>query len=71
LRRRAFEPIFLPPDSNLALRAKNLFRKALRMANCGEISMPGGMVNLPQEIQKFIDYIDNKGRGNIEMADMD
>ena len=71
LRRRAYDPDFLDPDEPLALHIKDLFRKLQHLIREGYVRPFGGMVNIEDEIQRFIDYIDRRGRGIISMAEVD
>lgn len=71
LRRRIYENDYLPPDSFLAQKAKQLFTRTKDLAKNGKIKLPGGMVNLQVELQNLIDYIDRRGRGVIVIAAID
>lgn len=63
LRRRIYNSDFLPPDGQLATRAKELFEEAIRRYKRGRLSPIGGSVDTPGAIQQLIDYIDKKGVG--------
>jgi len=63
LRRRIYDGDFLPPDSDLALRAKKLFEEAIDRFEEGRLRPMGGSVNIIDAIQQLIDYIDKKGIG--------
>ena len=65
LRRRIYEDDYLEPDHPLGKRAKRLFSLAQKYHKDGSICIPGGMLNVEEELQKFIDYIDRRGRGAI------
>lgn len=65
LRRRTYEDDYLEPDHPLGKRAKRLFSLAQKYHKDGSIRIPGGMLNVEEELQKFIDYIDRRGRGAI------
>jgi len=65
LRRRAFDDSFLDPQSNLALRIKESFRIARASAKTGRLSLMGGSIDLSQQLQLIIDYIDRQGKGQL------
>ncbi len=69
LRRRAFDDGFLDPQSELAIRIKSEFRKALADARAGTLRLIGGSVNLSQQLQLIIDYVDRQGRGQLLIGD--
>lgn len=68
LRRRAFDDGFLDPASSLAIRIKNEFRKARIDAGEGRLRLMGGSVDLSQQLQLIIDYIDRQGKGQLLIA---
>jgi hypothetical protein len=65
LRRRAFDDSFLDPESKLALQIKEGFRKARADAKSGRLRLIGGSVDLSQQLQLIIDYIDRRGKGQL------
>ena len=72
LRRRAFEPNFMPPESSLAQKAKSVAYHAHEMARTGKLHFAqNSAINMEMELQRFIDYVDKKGHGSIAMADWD
>ena len=68
LRRRMFDPEFLDPSSDLAVRAKSRFSDASEKCKTGRLSPLRGSVNLPAAFEQMIAYIDRKGSGDILMA---
>lgn len=68
LRRRMFDPGFLDPSSDLAVRAKRLFSEAIQKCRSGQLRPLRGSVNLPAAFEQMISYIDRKGSGDILMA---
>lgn len=71
LRRRAFDNGFLDPDSELAGRVKDTFRRAIKAHQSGRFHVIGGAVDLPRALQQMIDYIDRRGMGSILLATAD
>lgn len=71
LRRRAFDNGFLDPDSELAGRVKDTFRRAMKAHQSGRFHVIGGAVDLPRALQQMIDYIDRRGMGSILLATAD
>jgi hypothetical protein len=69
LRRRAFDDSFLAPESDLAISIKNEFREARAHAKAGILQLMGGSINLPQQLQLIIDYIDRKGKGQLLISE--
>ena len=65
LRRRAFDDTFLEPESDLALEVKSEFQMARKAAKNGSLRMIGGSIDLPQQLQLIIDYVDRKGKGQL------
>ncbi|MDB4353655.1 hypothetical protein N9Z64_02910, partial [bacterium] len=65
LRRRAFDDTFLEPESHLALEVKSEFQMARKAAKNGSLRMIGGSIDLPQQLQLIIDYVDRKGKGQL------
>jgi hypothetical protein len=71
LRRRAFDDNFLDPESDLAEGIKNEFRQARVDARAGRLRLMGGSIDLSQQLQLIIDYVDRKGRGQLLIGDSD
>jgi len=71
LRRRSYDDSFLDPNEQLATHVKGLFRRAQELALNGQIRPIGGLVDVHEEMQRLIDYIDRRGRGIINMAEID
>ena len=71
LRRRAHDNGFLAPDSELAGRIKDTFRRAINAHRSGRFHVIGGAVDVPQALQQMIDYIDRRGMGSILLATAD
>jgi hypothetical protein len=71
LRRRAYDNGFLDPDSELAGRIKDTFRRAIEAHRSGQLRVIGGAVDLPRALQQMIDYIDRRGMGSILLATAD
>lgn len=65
LRRRAFDDNFLEPESQLAEWIKSEFRRARRDAKSGRLRLMGGSVDLSEQLQLIIDYIDRQGKGQL------
>lgn len=65
LRRRAFDDQFLEPESELAEWIKKAFRRARNDAKSGRLRLIGGSVDLAQQLQLIIDYVDRKGKGQL------
>ncbi|GEM_PF-1775880 len=63
LRRRMYSSEFLPPDGELAVRAKQLFEEAIERYNQRKLRPIGGSVDTPAAIRQMINYIDKKGVG--------
>jgi hypothetical protein len=68
LRRRAFDDNFLDPESDLAIRIKGEFRKALVDAKERRLRLMGGSVDLAQQLQLIIDYVDRQGKGQLLLS---
>jgi hypothetical protein len=72
LRRRAFEPNFMPPESLLAQKAKSVAYHAHEMARTGKLHFAeNSAINMEMELKRFIDYVDKKGHGFFAIADWD
>ena len=69
LRRRAFDDEFLPPESESAEWIKAEFRAAKIDASTGRLVLMGGAVNLQEQLQLIIDYIDRCGKGQLLIGD--
>lgn len=69
LRRRAFDDSFLDPNCELAEKLKGSFRQARLDAKENRIRLIGGSVNLPEQLQLIIDYVDRRGKGQLLIAD--
>jgi hypothetical protein len=69
LRRRAFDDTFLDPESKLARYIKGQFLEARMAAVSGRLTLMGGSINLPEQLQLIIDYIDRKGKGQLLVGD--
>ena len=69
LRRRAFDDAFLEPESPLAIAIKTLFLQARVDASKGRLRLMGGSVDLSQQLQLIIDYVDRKGKGQLLIGD--
>lgn len=69
LRRRAFEDSFLDPSSELAEKLKGSFRQARLDAKENRIRLIGGSVNLAEQLQLIIDYVDRRGKGQLLIGD--
>jgi hypothetical protein len=69
LRRRAFDDTFLDPESKLARYIKGQFLEARMAAVSGRLTLMRGSVNLPEQLQLIIDYIDRKGKGQLLVGD--
>jgi hypothetical protein len=65
LRRRAFDDTFLDPDGETAIWIKNQFREARADVKAGRLTLMGGSIDLSQQLQLIIDYVDRKGRGQL------
>ncbi|MBL8872649.1 MAG: hypothetical protein JNK90_22920 [Planctomycetaceae bacterium] len=65
LRRRAFDDTFLDPDGDTAIWIKNQFRQARADVKAGKLTLMGGSIDLSQQLQLIIDYVDRKGRGQL------
>ena len=63
-----FDPEFLSPDEETAVRAKEFFAEAIRRHRIGRLKPMGGSVDVPAALQQMINYIDRKGSGDILMA---
>lgn len=68
LRRRIYSSEFLPPDGDMAIRAKELFAQAIDRHNSGRLEPIGGSVDTPAAMQQLIDYIDKRGVGVIALG---
>jgi hypothetical protein len=69
LRRRAFDDAFLEPESPLAIAIKNQFLQARVDAAKGRLRLMGGSVDLSQQLQLIIDYVDRRGKGQLLIGD--
>jgi hypothetical protein len=69
LRRRAFDDDFLPPESDNAEWIKAEFRDAKLDVRAGRLSLMGGAVDLQEQLQLIIDYIDKQGKGQLLIGD--
>jgi hypothetical protein len=69
LRRRAFDDEFLPPESDNAEWIKAEFRDAKLDVRAGRLSLMGGAVDLQEQLQLIIDYIDKRGKGQLLIGD--
>jgi len=69
LRRRAFDDEFLPPESENAEWIKEEFRRAKRDVKAGKLSLMGGSVDLQEQLQLIIDYVDCRGKGQLLIGD--
>jgi len=69
LRRRAFDDDFLPPESDDAEWIKAEFRDAKLDVRAGRLSLMGGAVDLQEQLQLIIDYIDKQGKGQLLIGD--
>lgn len=69
LRRRAFDDEFLPPESDSAESIKEEFRGAKQDAKTRRLSLMGGAVDLQEQLQLIIDYIDKRGKGQLLIGD--
>jgi hypothetical protein len=69
LRRRAFDDEFLPPESDIAEWIKGEFRNAKLDVRAGRLSLMGGSVDLQEQLQLIIDYIDKRGKGQLLIGD--
>jgi hypothetical protein len=69
LRRRAYDDTFLDPESDLAVGIKNEFRQARADAKAGRLWLMGGSIDLSQQLQLIIDYVDRRGRGQLLIGD--
>jgi len=69
LRRRAFDDSFLEPKSTLAESLKSEFKQARVDAKEGRIRLIQGSVNLSEQLQLIIDYVDRKGKGQLLIGD--
>lgn len=69
LRRRAFDDEFLPPESDIAEWIKGEFRNAKMDVRSGRLSLMGGAVDLQEQLQLIIDYIDKRGKGQLLIGD--
>lgn len=69
LRRRAFDDEFLPPESESAEWIKEEFRRAKRDVKAGKLSLMGGSVDLQEQLQLIIDYVDCRGKGQLLIGD--
>jgi hypothetical protein len=65
LRRRAYEDAYLDPESKLANTVKGEFKCAIKEARQGTLRLVGGSVNLAEQLQFMIDYVDRRGRGQL------
>jgi hypothetical protein len=65
LRRRAFDDTFLDPEGELALWIKNEFRQARADVKSKRLQLMGGSVDISQQLQLIIDYVDRKGKGQL------
>lgn len=65
LRRRAYDDTFLDPEGEIAIWIKKQFREARADVKSGRLSLMGGSVDLSQQLQLIIDYVDRKGRGQL------
>jgi hypothetical protein len=69
LRRRVFDDSFVPPDSELAERAKTVCANVIDRARRGRVYVMGGSVDLPAVMKQLIDYVDRRGQGAFLMSD--
>ena len=69
LRRRAFDDSFLDPNCELAEKLKGSFRQARLDAKEGRLKLIGGSVNLFEQMQLIIDYVDRRGKGQLLIGD--
>jgi hypothetical protein len=69
LRRRAFDDSFLDPSCELAEKLKGSFRQARLDAKENRIRLIGGSVNLAEQLQLIIDYVDRRGKGQLLIGD--
>jgi hypothetical protein len=69
LRRRAFDDHYLEPEGQLASEVKGEFQVAIRAARSGKLRLVGGTVNLAEQLQIMIDYIDRKGKGQLQLVE--
>lgn len=65
LRRRAYDDTFLDPEGEIAIWIKEQFREARADVKSGRLTLMGGSVDLSQQLQLIIDYVDRKGRGQL------
>ena len=65
LRRRSFDDNYMDPESQIAKKTKTAFNSAIRDSQAGRLRLIGGMVDLAQQLQLMIDYIDRRGRGQL------
>jgi len=68
LRRRAFDPSFLDPTTDLADRIKTTFRRAIKAHESKQVVIARGSINVPEALQQMIDYIDRRGSGTLLLA---
>jgi hypothetical protein len=69
LRRRAFDDSFLDPESELAINIKSEIQTTRDDIISGRLRAMGGAVNLPEQLQLIVDYIDRQGRGQLLISD--
>ena len=69
LRRRAYDDHYLDPEGELASEVKSEFQLAIRAARAGKLRLVGGTVNLAEQLQIMIDYIDRKGKGQLQFVE--
>jgi hypothetical protein len=63
LRRRAYEDGYLDPSGSVAELTKQAFRQAQADVEARRLKLIGGAVNLGEQLQLMIDYIDRRGSG--------
>lgn len=61
LRRRAYDTDFLPPNSELAVQAKDHFQTAIDLYDQNRLQTIGGTIRLDQALEAIKRYIDKKG----------
>jgi hypothetical protein len=65
LRRRAYDDLFLDPKSELAETLKSEFKQARLDAREQRLRLIKGSVNLSEQLQLIIDYVDRQGKGQL------
>jgi hypothetical protein len=55
----------LDPEGELALWIKNEFRQARADVKSKRLQLMGGSVDISQQLQLIIDYVDRKGKGQL------